>query len=238
MGSVADVLERLFREHGVRVGWGGRPPRSWLAQLFGATRPSRCDRLLFPDHPEFWAEGEARVLSGSHPLVVQTDVRFGLPDGRTLIESIIGVGDTSSAGAADGLNRFATASFHVLLAAFFGRPVDDIEPVEMDIGGRPRVVYRGPVLSRFAMPLLADGRADLGWLPGFEAAIAAQPLPAGDHWVRLYRMWADGQVAGIEVLVDNEPWPAVAALSPGFGWPTQPDRYDVRMFLVIRDRPA
>jgi hypothetical protein len=223
--QLADVLGKLFAGHGVRTAPLQLPRPSWLARLFGATTPAV---LTFPDHPGFQLAGFAGELPGSHPLLSQTDIILGLPNGCGVVESFAGMGDTPQAQIADAVAKFALSSFHVLLTAFFDKPVDGGAVLETwDAGGERRTVVLGPMVSRFGEP-----PTDLRWRDQYLSAVRAA-VPPGVHWVQLYQMRQGNESAGGSVLLDNEPWPELERAVAGFDWPPGEPMYDARIFLVV-----
>jgi hypothetical protein len=212
--AVNGVLEQLFRGHGVETVRDG-------------------DGLRFPAHPALWGNGE---LFREFEVAIQFDVRLGLADGRVLIESTGGLGDSQDAQIQNALARFADSSFHILLTAFFGLPeCHGTQQLEWEIGGRKRVVYLGLITSWFGYPPGADGQPDMRFFDHFERHLQAQPLPPGTHWVRLYQMRFRGEDMCNEVLLDNAPWDPVMTAMAEFDWPVSENPYDVRVFLVIAD---
>jgi hypothetical protein len=193
--------------------------------------------LTFPEHAGLWVEGELFAYSKD---IVQLDVRLGGFDGdRVLIESIAGFGDTLHVQSDDALGAFANASFHVLLAAFFGcEPCHGTERESWTIGTE-RLVYRGLITTVFGYPRpLPNGSPDLDFYPAFLSCVKSQPLPPGTHWIRLYQARSSSEVFSNEVLLDNESWSELESAMAAYPWPAVSKAYDVRTFLVLRDLPG
>jgi hypothetical protein len=212
------VLEQLFRGHGIEAVRAG-------------------NELRFPAFPDYRMNGEAfnpRERAG------QLDFRLGIAPGRTVCESVAGIGTTPDAQIEDGLRAFASNSFHVLLSAFFGVPrlEHGADHEEWEIGGVKRTVVLGTIGTRFGFPLGTDDKPDIGFFRAFKRHVRAQPLSAGTHWVRLYHMRSGGECTANEVLLDNRQWPELESAMAAFDWPASERRYDVRLFLVIRDPEA
>lgn len=235
---IVGVLEQLFRGHGVRA-VRTSASRSFLRSLFRLFRGHgvRAVRsgleLLFPAFPNYRMTGEAfRATERAG----QIDIRLWIAPDRMLGESVAGVGPTPAEQIPDGIRAFITHSFHVLLCAFFGvPPAHGVARERWAIGGTPRDVFVGTVGSRFGFPLDADGSPDIGFFQAFKHLLEVQSLPSGIHWVRLYQARQNGQSICNEVLLDNDPWPALQDGMAAFGWPASDKWYDVRVFLVIRD---
>ena len=209
---VCDGLAELFAGHGVEAFREG-------------------DELRFPAHPALRADGEAfRRFEQS----AQIDVRLVIGPGRTIVESVAGIGTEDDAAIEDGLYSFGRGTLPVLIAAFFGQERIVVRQ-RWPIGGHKRIVSVGEVSSRFGFPPGPEGKPDLGFFGHFQDRLATQHLPTGTHWVRLYQARQAGKPLANEVLFDNRPWPEMQAAMAGFDWPVRGDAYDVRVFLVIRD---
>jgi hypothetical protein len=212
---VNEVLRQLFQGHGVQA-------------------VVQSGHVTFPAHPGMWANGELFRFSEG---IAQLDVRLrGFDGDRTLIESIAGFGPDLNAQANFAVQRFANASFHVLLPAFFGRsPCHGTECEVWTIGG-PRTVYAGLITTIFGYPPpQADGTPNLGFFSAFIKRLEPYPLPPGTHWVRVYQMRHNGVALSNEVLLDNRPWEEMQGFMAEQPWPVTEKPYDVRVFLVVKD---
>src|SRR5262249_40722575 len=154
----------------------------------------------------------------------------------TLIESVGGWGKDLGAAVTSALNQFVDGTFHVLLAAFFGRLVpQQAEQAEKTIGGRARGVTTGNGVPWGPLPEAAPGQPDMRWFFEFTSRLKAKELPAGTHWIRLYYCQAEGQPLECEVLLDNDPWEELQAETAAIDWPKTEAHYSVRWFLVVQD---
>lgn len=212
----ARVLEKLllmsFRDHGVEasvedgdVVFPGRKDRVW----------ARVAREWVPDGPG-----------------AQLDLRWELPDGRTLVESFGGFGDSPERALADAAEGFLHGSFHVMLRGLLDHECSHVQLLEMKIGGRMRKVVHGLVISRGGdegSPPPTD------WFPDFHEALDKTELSGGLHWIRLYVAQAKGEVLAVETLLDNEPWPALHEALAGVAWPKADHFQSVRTFLIVKD---
>ncbi len=208
------VLAKLFQAHGIET-------------------VREDDRLRFPAFPDYWMNGEA-----FNPMEYagQLDFRLGIGRYRMIGESVAGLGKSAEKQIEDGLAAFASNSFHVLLCAFFGVPLDHgIDREEWVLGGLKRDVFLGTIGTRFGYPLGDDGKPDIRFFQAFKQLLLTQPLPPGTHWVRLYHMHRGGRTTANEVLLDNHPWSELQHGMAAFRWPASEKMYDVRQFIVIRD---
>jgi hypothetical protein len=221
----------------MNVGWvlgSADVVRDALAELFrtrGVESVRDGEVLRFPARRPLWANGAAYR---GYERTLQIDVRLGLGDGRTLIESVAGFGTEDGPAITDGLKSFERATLPVLLAAFFDQPHVAIRE-RWEVGGRKRVVAVGEVTTRFGFPLDAEGEPDIRFFDHFKRHVEQQPVPPGTHWVRLYQMQHDGKSMCNEVLLDNDVWPEMQTVMESFDWPVSEKTYDVRVFLVMRD---
>jgi hypothetical protein len=214
-----DALAQMFRGHGLEAAVQG-------------------DWLSFPPHRHFVQAQIVREIVQGEMIIFQLDVRLLIDGQRPLIESVAGWDKDANAAVTNALNLFAAGSFYVLLAAFFGKVVpDQVDQAEKVIGGRKRWATAGNIVPLGNMPQDGQGHPDMRWFSDFAARLKAQPLPPGTHWVRFYYAQVQNQQLECEVLLDNEPWPAMLAQAGQISWPRSPDYYMVRWFVVIQDPP-
>lgn len=160
----------------------------------------------------------------------QLDVHLEPWTGRRIIESVAGFGTTEQEAWHDALTNFVRASLHVLLAAFI-QPADAHVIVETwQVGGIQRKVILGEVVSRGS----AAPSPDEPWLAAFKNALQSLPLASGTHWVRVFFAQQEGARTTLEVLLDNEPWQALAELLDIAPWPSAPGFLSRRLFLVLQ----
>jgi hypothetical protein len=213
MDRINMVLEHLFREHGIE-----------------AVR--RGSAVWFPAYPGRWMYGDA---AESFPCW-RLDFALGVEPDRILVETVSAIGRDPIERLEDGFAAFVEGSFHVLLSAFFGAPLDEhVDREDWDIAGQRRAVFIGGIFTRQGPPRTADGEPDLRFFAEFERLLKAQPLPPGTHWMRLYHSRFRGEEMGSEVLLDNKEWDEMQQGMSAFDWPVSDTPYDVKMFFVIRD---
>ena len=185
--------------------------------------------------PRPYARVQAAVVSETpHPgsIVVQLDVRMVVDFGRVIGESFAGIGPTREEAVRHALQAFAAGSLHVLLAAFFDKPHEQVEREEWTIGGLPRQVFVGPAVAK------GDGLEPetfvFNWFPALRRRIEAADLAEGTHWVRVYVGGTGEGEPEVEVLLDNEPWPHARAALAAREWPGGKGFFSTRVFLVMR----
>ncbi|MFB1482158.1 DUF6348 family protein [Corallococcus sp. RDP092CA] len=161
----------------------------------------------------------------------QLDVVLEPWTGRWVIESAGGFGPTEQEAWEDGLQNFTRGSLHVLLSTFLLPPDDHVTVETWRVGGIDRKVILGDIVSR------GDGTApshEEPWIATLEEAIKSLPLPSGTHWVRVYYCQMDGARLSLEVLLDNEPWQALADRLDKASWPSAPGFLSRRLFLTLQ----
>jgi len=150
-----------------------------------------------------------------------------IADGR-IMESFAGLGATVGESLADSVGKFARGSLHVLLATLLGRE-----------HGRDQVTWErcgsfelcaGPLLRLWSQGPAIDYRPLLDALKTTFAGLAAER-----HWFRAFvAVEASGKpYAGIDALLDNEPFAPATELLAAWPWPAGERDYAIRHFLVL-----
>lgn len=186
--------------------------------------------------------GQSMMLTGEivqeikHPdqLIVQLDVRLKIASGRELVESFAGFGGTREKAEMSALEAFATGSFHVLLASFFGKPDEQVHLEEWTIANQKRRVILGNIMIRGKLPV--EQAQNNEWFKIFETKIKAANLSPGPHWIRLYFAQMKNNQMDCEVLLDNQTWEPIQTQMAAFNWPKSENFYTLRVFLVIQDK--
>lgn len=164
------------------------------------------------------------------PQVPQLDVRVHLRDGRTLVESFAGVGDDERSCLAFAFDAFTRASFHVLLAAFFGYSGDlSVENWRLP-GARFRAIIGS---ATFLGQFPSEGEELVAWFEPFAAHIQRTQLSQQAHWFRLLYAHHKNQTLVLEALLDNEAWPEAQNEMARYLWPQSEEFYSARVFLVL-----
>lgn len=135
-------------------------------------------------------------------------------------------------GMYDALANFAVNSFHVLLAALWGK--NDPEQVTTEqwmVRGKRYVAYIGGFGCRSWGGISVHVPGSL--VDEIEAAIKSESLTRDIHWFRLF---CGKGVNGFEfeALKDNENWEAGRRCLETAQWEQRSEYYTVRLFLVLR----
>lgn len=159
------------------------------------------------------------------------DVQVLVEEGLVLEECFAGIGSDQDAFL-DALHNFSVNSFHVMLAAFWGRQDSEhIDSEQWVIGGNSYTAYIG----RFGT------RATNGVHPGvpeetfaeIEAAIKMTDLKEKTHWVRTF-FCNIGEKQVYEALVDNGHWLEGENALKKIEWPKSDKYFSVRNFMVLQ----
>jgi len=143
-----------------------------------------------------------------HPSVFHAEFHVLVGAGRVIVESFGVVADDESALVVHAVQKFAAASLHVVLAALCGDAdaagaVETLEWTAPD-ASRWRAFVGGWQLT------LCDGAGrepPSGAFEALEPLIKARLVDGSTHWFRVYLSSMGGR-RSVEVLWDNEPWPA------------------------------
>lgn len=177
------------------------------------------------------------VKENVHPtsVSIQWDVSVALGDGRTLIESFMGIGSDRRDAENDAASVFSRAVFHVLYKALYDR--NDLHQLveEWSIAGVPRSVIVGDNVVRGDLDT-ANRAVELA--DSFDETLKASALKGGLHWIRTFYAQMNNELLGAEVLLDNEPWPELETKWRELPWPRAEKYYSVRRFLIVTDRQA
>jgi hypothetical protein len=204
--QVTDFLSKLFQAHGVAcvVHDDFVIPNSELPAVRG---------LWYPDQS-----------SG------QLDIQVFIRD-KLVIESFAGFGQ-GDAGLYDALRNFTINSFHVLLAAFWGKnDPEQVTTEEWVVGGKRYIAYIGNFGGRCTKGVTAHAPDEL--FPAIEVAIKHEPLVEDLHWFRLFVSNIANEFT-FEALKDNEDWPAGQRCLEAAPWERNGGYYSVRLFAVLR----
>ena len=161
---------------------------------------------------------------------VQLDVRVAIGPGRTLVESCAGIGNAIPAAIKNAKRSFVANALHVLLGAFGNVSGDQVTVEEWESGGNSFRAVVGNMTGRGEPP---EGGPPTAWFAQVKAAVRNASLLPRTHWLRVYVARTAGPDHVTEVLLDNEPWPDLAARIAAFPWPETSGFYSVRTFLVL-----
>jgi Family of unknown function (DUF6348) len=132
----------------------------------------------------------------------------------------------------NALVNFTVNSYHVLLAALWGRnDPEQVTTEKWNIGGRRYIAYIGNLGTRSSDGVTAH--VPHGLFARIEAVIKLEPLSEDIHWFRFFF----GNVANeftFEALKDNEDWEAGKRGLEAAEWERSNGYYSVRLFAVLR----
>ena len=213
--NVNDILLKLLESHGVSAS----VKSDWIETTAGHKLAGNVVR---------------EIPSPAGTVNLQLDFYFDLPDGRLLIESFAGLGTSREDAIKDGIQNYVANSFHVILSSFTDMAnTDQVETEEWTINGRKRnVVIGGMGIRRFSD---AEFNPPTKWFSVVQKEIERMPLDDRCHWIRCYYAQMDGKPMAIEALLDNEESAILLASMKQIEWPTDPEFYGLRIFLVVQE---
>jgi len=125
--------------------------------------------------------------------------------GRSICESVAGLGEGSDAALRNGLEKFEADVMHPLVAGLIDASVLQ-EQVQWEELGEPGAQWRacnGGILRQGEVPAAVMPRAFID--PLLAEWVAGSPPPEV-HWLRWNVMMRGPDRLGSEVFVDNQPW--------------------------------
>lgn len=208
--ELTQVLLQLYEQHGVVCALHENiiifPEQQVSSQLFLHNHPSKVGSVL------------------------KLDVILTIEEGRSIIESSVGIGESNEEAAKDAFVQFTTNSFHVLLSSFFTSEHDDeINVEEWNIGGQTFKVIFSNVCIRGQAPQPLP----LEWFEQFVAEIHQHQFTKDVHWLRLFYGLANNEITVCEVLLDNDNWDEVQSKAYSFPLPPSEAYLSLRMFFVL-----
>jgi hypothetical protein len=204
--QITDYLSKLFHDHGVAC----IVHNEWVVP--NAELPS-LRALWYPDQ------------SHGH-LEVQVLVRREL-----LIEECFGGAGQGDTGLHDALVNFTINSFHVLLAALWGKnDPEQVTTEEWVISGKRYTAYIGNFGTRYSAG--ATAHVPLELFDVIEAVIKREVLVGDLHWFRLFFCNFANEFT-FEALKDNEHWPAGRRCLEAAAWERSSGYYSVRLFAML-----
>ena len=171
-----------------------------------------------------WYPGE----SVGH-LQVQVLVR----DELIIEECFAGIGQGDSA-LSDALKTFTVTSFHVLLAALWGKSnPDEITTEEWLVSGQRFVAYIG----NFGIRTFEGASASVppGLFDRIEETIKRESLSGDLHWFHLLAGRVDNNFS-FEAQKDNEHWESGVRCLEAVSWEQASQYYSVRLLIILRSR--
>jgi hypothetical protein len=163
---------------------------------------------------------------------VQLDViaRSTILDGRAVVESFAGVGDSFEKAVLDAFDKFSRASLHVLVAAFVNRDLgqDQVQWERWSNGVHSWDVCLG-LLLLYSKDIQPPAYGEL--LDQLKELFLLEATPSA-HWIRTFRGAAGTTVLRSEALFDNDDWPTGRRLVDSWQWPVTEQYQTVRHFLL------
>ena len=208
--NTPEVLKGLLEAHNLEV----------------ETREDWCvpDGVL-PAIRTVWVAGET---AGTGRL----DVEVVLTDERRLTECFAGIGTSPEEQQKDALQNFLMSSFHVLLAAFWGRvDTDQVDVRKWVIDGTPWTAYVGGFSKRLSVGIDVD--LPERYFEQITGAIQQAPLDSSAHWCRTFFCNIGSKKRIHEALLDNERWAEGEEMMKAVEWANSDGFYSVRNFLVL-----
>jgi hypothetical protein len=174
--------------------------------------------------------GAVAYLAWSRPDTCELQVRFALADERVIIENFAGIGANAREAEQDAWRNFTLSSFHPLLrGVLIGGSDEQVEVEEWIVGGSPYRVVIGAATQR--RPPSGE-ELPPAWFDALQKAITEAGVGSDLNWVRFFYGQLNRQ-ATVEVLLNNQAWPEVAAAMTALPWPTVEGYYSVRVFLTL-----
>jgi hypothetical protein len=196
----------------------------------------RCTRkagvVRLADHGLVFETTEKPVPRSAGTSLIQVDVEVKSPKlGRRAIhEAIAGIGPSREGALQNALQKFLLGSFHVFLTALADHECRDNPALWLDRPGKkgPWRLCDAPLLVQGGDPMKTN-------YSGFAEALKAlfsEEAKAGVHWVSVFVSAIDGKSAGLDVRLDNEPWPKAQKLAKKWDWPYPEGYYALRHFFI------
>ena len=164
--------------------------------------------------------------------IVQLAMRLKLPDGRVVVQPVVGFGKDREGAIAHAEASFLLGTFHAWLGAFVDPGEEHVERAERVIGGKKRLITFGDLVTKTAGDAAPkDGNK---WRDLLLRELDRSDLSSGVHWVDVYH----GQIQEhqeLEIQLDNARWPEMEAKMRDAPWPNVGRFTSVRLFLVIQD---
>lgn len=166
-----------------------------------------------------------RITKGRVQLQLDVVAKVG---GRELIESFGGFGATIHEALGDTIEKLASGTLHVLLATLDRRELG-ADQVEWEAWGDFDACL-GNVLRMWS----PGGPRHLSeYTDAVKRELLASEPTREVHWVRTYLATDGKQQLGLDMLVDNRPWPPGEKLAREWPWPVADAYYALRHFFVL-----
>jgi len=172
-------------------------------------------------------------VAGETPNTGRLDVEVVLTDERRLVECFAGMGETIEQQQKDALQNFLVSSFHVLLAAFWGRvEADQVEVRRLTVEGKDWAAYVGGFSQRRSVGV--EAALPESYLAKIIDSLSTMPLTHDVHWCRTFFCNIGSQKRIHEALLDNNQWTEGEVMMQSLDWGGSEGFYSIRNFLVLR----
>jgi hypothetical protein len=163
---------------------------------------------------------------------VQLEMRLLLPDGRVVVQQVVGWGNDRQAAINHAQASFLIGTFHAWLSAFVEPEDEHLRPAERVIAGRKRLLTVGDTLTKSAGgQKVVDDRA---WYEQLLRELDRNDPGEGTHWVDVYHGAFQGKQE-MEIQLDNARWSAFEEKMRAAPWPDNGTFTSVRQFIVVQE---
>ncbi len=175
-----------------------------------------------------------------HNSVIQLDINLWsrhFLGNRKIIESFAGIGETNAQAIGDAFNKFCRSSLHPLLSVFVNRnrEADQVQWERWAGVRKSWDVCFGPLAYK-TIPSVdiknIISQDNLNTLINKIREAYIREATHEIHWMRIYYGSVNGQSAGRDVLLDNDPWVSGEEIFDHLMWPSDPPYYDIRLFII------
>jgi hypothetical protein len=190
-----------------------------------------------------WVEigdGSVRVNGSVHgdddtsggTTILQLAMRLRLTDGRLIVQPVVGMGKSRDEAVAQAEASFLLGTMHAWLAAFINADEEHVQPEKRTVGGKPRLVTLGDVVTK---AIGGQPKDDFKWRDQLLAEIESTDLAPGAHWIDVYHGIVSGEKREMEIQLDNARWTEMEQKMQNAPWPDNGQYTSVRLFLVVQD---
>lgn len=181
--------------------------------------PTRIKALLY----------ESKESDGG--FIVETEFRIKMPDGRTIIEFLAGIGETEEQAIDETLMNFTLSTYHVAYKAFINAEDPHQETTECMINGEPRNVLHGDTVTRSNVKDPLDG-FDLS--QHVREMLKDRELDSKTHWLKVVYGQHQGEVISVSVTLNNEGDKKMTEAIRQLPWPKTEGFYLTKQFVIIQ----
>ena len=141
-------------------------------------------------------------------VLLQLNVTTGAPQlgGRVIRQSFAGLGDDAESAEKNAFGKFLLGSFHVILSGLASNSCEQ-DGTEWTIWGSGAAQWRvcdSPLIMQGGDPTTVGYPTYVKRLE----ALFIQQATLGLHWCETFFCSLNGNLAGVDIRLDNEPWQA------------------------------